>query len=299
MNPRSRDVLALCIGLLAVSVSAILVRLCISAPIAIAFWRLLLAGSVFTIWTIARGQRISAHDFKLALLAALFLALHFYLWIASLFMTSINSSVVLLAIQPLFALVLQVLIHRVRATWRNLASLTGGLTGAVILAHGDFLKGGIAGQGDLFAIVSAALAATYLFTGSYRKGPLIPYLATVYMLAGVMLFGLAALRGDALLAARPVDWFWFSMIALVPTLVGHTMLNRATTVFPPYVVNLAVLVEPLIAGTLAYFVFAEVPTGNVILGAAFIVGAVVVEVLRGKKRGSDVPSEHVPPPHGA
>ena len=94
MTTRTQDVLALCVGLLAVSVSAILVRLCISAPIAIAFWRLLLAGGVFTIWSITRGLRISWHDFRLAFWAALFLALHFYLWIASLFMTSINSSVV-------------------------------------------------------------------------------------------------------------------------------------------------------------------------------------------------------------
>jgi len=283
MTTRTSDVAALCVGLLAVSVSAILVRLCISAPIAIAFWRLLLAGTVFTAWTIIRGQRISAHDFKLAAMAALFLALHFYLWIASLFMTSINSSVVLLAIQPLFALVLQVLIQRVRATRKNLISLAGGLTGAIILAHGDFLRGGIAGQGDVFAIISAALAATYLFTGSRRTGPLIPYLASVYMLAGAMIFALTLLRGDTLLAARHIDWLWFALIALIPTLIGHTLLNRATKAFPNYVVNLAVLVEPLIAGTLAFYVFDEIPTGNVLLGAAFIVGAVVVEVLGGKR----------------
>jgi len=283
MTTRSTDVAALSVGLLAVSVSAILVRLCISAPIAIAFWRLVFAGTVFTLWTIIRGQRISAHDFKLAAAAALFLALHFYLWIASLFMTSINSSVVLLAIQPLFALVLQVLIQRVRATRTNLVSLAGGLTGAIILAHGDFLRGGIAGQGDIFAIISAALAATYLFTGSRRTGPLIPYLATVYMLAGAMIFVLTLLRGDTLLAARRIDWLWFALIALIPTLVGHTLLNRATKAFPNYVVNLAVLVEPLIAGTLAFYVFDEVPTDNVLLGAAFIVGAVVVEVLGGRR----------------
>lgn len=284
MTTGSKNVLALGIGLLAVSVSAIFIRLCISAPATIAFWRLLLAGSVFTIWTLARGQRISWHDFRIAMLAALFLALHFYLWIAALFMTSINSSVVLLAIQPLFALVLQVTIHRVRATGRNLVSLAAGLTGAVILAHGDFLKGGIAGQGDIFAIFSAAFAASYLFTGSHRTGPLIPYLATVYMLAGSMLFGAAVIRGDVLLAVRPIDWLWFALLALIPTLLGHTMLNRATKVFAPYVVNLSILVEPLLAGTLAFFVFSEVPTSNILLGAGFIVGAVVVEVLGGKKR---------------
>lgn len=284
MSSRATNVTALVIGVLAVSGSAIFVRLCVSAPATIAFWRLIIAGSVFAIWTLARGQRISAHDFRLALLSSVFLALHFYLWIASLFMTSINSSVVLLAIQPLFALVLQVAIHKVRATWRNIVSLSGGLVGAGILAHGDFLRGGIAGQGDLFAIMAAALAASYLFTGSHRTGPLIPYLATVYLLAGAMLFGAAVARGDSLVAARPGDWLWMVLLALIPTLVGHSMLNRSTKFFAPYVVNLSVLAEPVIAGTLAYFVFAEIPTGNVLVGAAFIVGAVVVEVMGGRKK---------------
>lgn len=284
MSTRTTDVLALCVGLLAVSVSAILIRLCISAPTAIAFWRLILAGVVFVTWTALRGKRITGHDFRIAFLAAIFLALHFYLWIASLFMTSINSSVVLLAIQPLFALVLQVLIHKIGATWRNMFSLIGGLAGAAILAHGDFLRGGIAGEGDVYAILSAAAAATYLFTGSHRTGPLIPYLGTVYMLAGSMLVGAALVRGDQLLPVRAIDWLWIALLALVPTLLGHTMLNRATKYFPPYVVNLSILVEPLLTGVLAYIVFTEVPTGNVLLGAAFIVGAVVVEVLGEKKK---------------
>jgi drug/metabolite transporter (DMT)-like permease len=285
MSSRATNVMALVIGLLAVSVSSIFIRLCISPPATIAFWRLLIAGSLFAAWTLARGQRISAHDLRLALLSSVFLALHFYLWIASLFMTSINSSVVLLATQPLFALVLQVAIHKIRATSRNMLSLSGGLVGAAILAHGDFLRGGLAAQGDIFAIASAACAAVYLFTGSHRTGPLIPYLATVYLFAGAMLLGVAVVRGDSLVAARPGDWLWLILLALIPTLVGHTLLNRSTRVFAPYVVNLSVLAEPLLAGTLAFIVFDEIPTGNIILGAAFIVGAVAVEVLGGRREG--------------
>ncbi len=284
MSSRATNVTALSIGLLAVSVSAILIRLCASAPTAIAFWRLLAAGLVFVLWTAFRGKGgIDRHDFRLSVLAALFLAAHFYLWISALFMTSINSSVVLLAMQPLFALILQFIFHKIGASRRNFISLSAGIFGAAILAHGDFLRGGIAGTGDIFAILAALMGTCYLFVGSYRRGPLIPYLGSVY-LQGAVFIGIAAMvRGDSLLAVRPVDWFWFALLALVPTLIGHTMLNRSAKYFAPYVLNLSFLVEPLLTGGLAYLVFSEIPTGNILVGAVFIVGAVVVEVL-GEKR---------------
>lgn len=278
--PRPSHIASLTIALLAVSVSAILIRFCISPPTTIAFWRLLMAGAVFAGWTIATGGgRMSRHDLGVALVAAFFLAAHFYFWIASLFMTSINSSVVLLATQPLFALVLQVGFQKVPARGRNFLSLAGGLAGAAILAHGDFLRGGIAGRGDVYSIISAAMAAAYLLTGSRRRCALVPYLSAVYLMSGLMLVLIAVASGDRLLAARPIDWIWFALLAAGPTLLGHTLLNRAMRHFPSYAVNLSILVEPLLASVLAFFVFSEVPTGNVVLGAVVIIAAVVVEVM--------------------
>lgn len=280
---RPAHVASLTIALLAVSVSAILIRLCVTPPTTIAMWRLLMAGAVFLAWSAAAGQwRLSRRDLGIAFVAAIFLAAHFYLWIASLFMTSINSSVVLLATQPLFALVLQFVFEKLPPTRRNLLSLAGGLAGAAILAHGDFLKGGLAGLGDLYSIAGTAMVAAYLFVGTRRRGGLVPYLGAVYTMAGLMLAAVAAISGDTLLAAREIDWLWLALLAAVPTLLGHTLLNRAMRHFPAYAVNLSILVEPLLTSVLAFFVFAEVPTGNVVLGAILIVGAVVVELLGGR-----------------
>ncbi|MCM2314276.1 MAG: DMT family transporter [Thermoanaerobaculia bacterium] len=286
-------VASLTIALLAVSVSAILIKLCVSPPTTIAFWRLLMAGLVFVAWSAFTGApRLSRRDFGIAFVAALFLAAHFYLWIASLFMTSINSSVVLLATQPLFALVLQAVFEKLPPTRRNILSLVGGLAGAAILAHGDFLKGGLAGKGDLYSIAGTAMVAVYLLLGTRRRGPLVPYLGAVYTMSGLMLAAVAALSGDLLLAARPIDWLWLALLAAVPTLLGHTLLNRAMQHFPSYAVNFSILVEPLLTSVLAFFVFAEIPTGNVVLGAILIIGAVVVEVM-GERRTPKTANEEL------
>lgn len=283
----TRDVAALGIGLIAVSFSAILIRLCSSPPTQIAFYRLFGAGLVFLVVVLVRNRSfaIERRDLRIALAAAVLLATHFYFWIASLFMTSINSSVVLLAVMPLFALVLQRLILRTRITRRNVLSLMLGLTGAAILAGGDLLHGGeLAGVGDLYALFSASMAAAYLFTGSFRRGPLLPYLTIVYLTAGVLLLGVALIRGDGLVPLASRDWIWFALLAAVPTLIGHTMLNRSATVFPSYVVNLSVLAEPLLTAFWAWLVFSEVVTTNVLAGATFIFLAVVMEVVPGSHR---------------
>ncbi len=278
---RYSNIVALSIGLLAASVSAIFIRFCVSPPTVIAFWRLVMAGAVFLGWELIRRGRIeiSRRDLVIAVVAAVFLALHFYFWIASLFMTSINASMVLLATQPLFALAIQWVIDRIPITGRNIASLSGGLVGAAILARGDFLRGGLAGQGDIYSIVSAAMAAAYLYVGSRRKSPLIAYTGTVYMISGLMLVGVAWIEGSAMLAARPVDWLWFALLALIPTLLGHTLLNRAMMQFPGYAVNLSTLAEPVLTSILAFIVFGEVMTRWVVAGGLFIVAAIVVEVV--------------------
>ncbi|MDX1584134.1 MAG: DMT family transporter, partial [Thermoanaerobaculia bacterium] len=205
------------------------------------------------------------------------------------FMTSIHSSVVLLATQPLFALVLQVAITRKSATLRNVLSLGAGMWGAWLLASGDFSHGTLAGRGDLFAIASAAMAACYLFVGSSRKSPLIPYLSTVYLSAGTMLLIATIAIGERLTPSRSIDWLWFALLTIVPTLIGHTMLNRSTRHFPQYVVNLSILTEPILTGVWAWLLFREAITAHVLTGGAIILAAVAIEFVPFGRRKPPLP----------
>ncbi|MBW3564962.1 MAG: DMT family transporter [Acidobacteria bacterium] len=281
LKPRSLDAGLLAIALLAVSFSAIFIRLCESSPGKIAWYRLLGAGFVFLLWEILTRKRlqICLYDLRIALLAGLFLALHFYLWISSLFLTTIHSSVVLLATQPLFALLIQLALGTAAVSGRNVVSLGGGLFGAFILARGDFLAAGSAGVGDLYAIASAAMAAAYLVTGSSRTGRLIPYLTVVYLSGGSLLLVTTLIGGAGFLPATSSDFLWFALLIAIPTLIGHTLLNRSTRVFPAYFVNLSILSEPVLTGLWAWLVFAEPLSAHTLLGGAVIIVSVAVEFV--------------------
>ena len=277
-----RDVGALVTGLLAVSISAIVIRLCASAPSLIAFYRLIGAGLIFVLFTAIRSQSVRPifRDFRIALAAGFFLAAHFYLWISSLFMTSIYAAVVLFAIQPLFALILQAVFQRIPIARKNVASILIGIAGAAVIAGVDLVQsGGLAGRGDLFALVASAMVACYLFVGSYRRGPLIPYLGLVYTIAATIMFLLTLWAGIEFAPVRRIDWLWFAILALVPTLIGHSLLNRSMKHFPAYVVNLSLLCEPVLVSIWAWLIFREALTMNVVAGGVLIVIAVGIEAI--------------------
>jgi drug/metabolite transporter (DMT)-like permease len=278
MTTRRSDLLSLAIALVAASTSAILIRLCASAPAVIAYGRLLGAGAVFVIWATVRGVlRLERRDWIVAAISAVFLALHFYFWIASLFMTTINSSVMLLAAQPLFALVLQPLVLRVPVTPRNLVSLLVGLAGVAIITRADLRLSALAGRGDFYALIAAAMFACYLISGSFRRAPLIGYLGVMYSIAGAMLFGASIALRAPLLPARSIDWLWILLLVLIPTLVGHTLLNRAMHHFAAYVVNLSTIAEPVLTAIFAWFIFRAPVTPTLWLGGALVLAALVVE----------------------
>ena len=281
MQRNGAHLFSLIVGLVAVSTSAILIKLCASAPAVIAFYRLAGAGALmFAGAAMARHNLVlQRRELGIAALAALFLTAHFYFWMASLFMTSINSAVVLLATQPIFALILQSTLGRHRITAINVGSLLLGLLGAGVIARTDLLHSVGAGLGDLWSIVSAAFAAAYLFTSSHRRAALLPFLAWLYSMAALMMLVIGLVRHDSFQPAIQRDWLWFALLVLSPTLVGHTLLNRATQHFPTYVVNLSILAEPVITAFFAWIVFSERVTLNVWTGGVLIIVAVAIEFV--------------------
>jgi drug/metabolite transporter (DMT)-like permease len=100
----------LMVGVAAMSFASIFIRLAEAPPLVIAAYRLAIAALVllpfgWSKWSQTRKQ-ISGRDLILLLVASLFLALHFGLWISSLKYTSIASSVILVTSNPIFVAIL-------------------------------------------------------------------------------------------------------------------------------------------------------------------------------------------------
>ena len=268
-SPVKRHVL-LITAVAAISTAAILIRVNSGPPLAIAGWRLGLATAFLTPWALRRRRELAALDRRAAIGlagAAAALALHFALWITSLGMTSVASAVTLVCLQPIFALAGEAILGtRIRPA--ILLPVFLAILGASVLAGFD----GGSLPGDLLALAGAAAIAVYwLFGRSLRpRLGLTVYTWTVYGLAAVLLLSVAAARGDDLAPRTSTDLASLVLLALLPTLAGHSIFNWALREVSATTVSVYILGEPVGAAILAALLLGEVPGPRVITGCLIV-----------------------------
>lgn len=274
--------LAVAVGVVAVSFSAILVRLSSAPPETLAFYRLSLALVLLLPWSIlarrprAAYRRLSPKDWGLALMAGLFLGFHYVTWFYSLRQTSVLSATVLVTLQPFFVLALGYLLWRRRVPVRAGAGLVIALAGGVLIGGGDLHLSMESLKGDLLAVAAAALVSVYLLVGEVQRPrqELLSYVCVVYGAAAAVLGLMAILRGVPLAGFAPREWWIFAGLAVGPTLLGHTLFNWALAYVPASRISVAILGEPVGATLWAWLLLAEVPTPVQLVGSALILGGV-------------------------
>lgn len=275
---KGKVIVGLAVAVLAISWGAPLARMAEAAPLAVAMWRLSFAALFLTPWVFWRHWPLPEGS-RHGLWAGLFLALHFGLWIPSLFLTSVAASVVLVTTQPLWVLLLQGRVLGRRASGRNLASFALAFAGVVLIARGDMQLSLRALAGDLMALAGAVAMACYLLVGTKLRSrlPLPAYLWVVNGSAAVLLWVAVLAGGVSPWPETPATWWPLVGMALGPTLVGHTLLNWALAHLPTYQVNLTVLLEPALASFWVWLFLGEAPPLHVVPGAVLVVGALVLE----------------------
>ena len=79
----------------------------------------------------------------------------------------------------------------------------------------------------------------------------------------------------------------FFLMALVPTLLGHTMQKWALAFLPAYVISITLLAEPIGSGLLAWYIFSEVPRLGVLVGGLIVLVGVYSVALSEKEANSE------------
>jgi len=268
--------LGLAAAVLAISWAAILIRWADAPPLVVGAWRLGIASLLF--WAAAALARVpplggwTRSRVGAAIAAATLLAAHFGLWIASLGLTSVASSVLLVSMQPVFVAVFGRLFLNERVARRAALGVALALAGSAAITGGDVRLLNGAWRGDLLALGGAvSLAVYYLLVRRLRQTiDLLPLVSLLTPLAAALLFGAALAAGDPLAGYPPRTYGLFFLLALGPTVVGHTLLNWALRYMKAYEVNLAVLGEPLGASLLALLLFGEEPPAYVFAGGALV-----------------------------
>lgn len=295
----ARQTLLVVVAVTAVSFAAIFIRLAEAPSLSIAFYRTALASAMFAPLALLRRReelrRLSGRQLRIALASGLLLALHFATWIASLSLTSVAASVVLVTSSPIFVAAAGRILFGERVTRATMTGIFVGLIGTVIVSGGDFRLSPRAAAGDLLAIAGAATAAGYLIAGRRlrQEVSLLTYVALVYSACAVLLLAAVVVTGAALSGFNARTWVMFVLLAVVAQGIGHTLLNYLLKEVEATFVAISVMAEPIGSTLLALLFFREIPPWTAVVGGVLILAAIyVATVARGRgKRGQleDVP----------
>lgn len=278
-NNSKSPYLLIVVGILAVSTAAILIKsaLPFASPIAVAFHRLFFSAIIaILIFSFTKTKEKLHFDPRLIgtlSLSGLLLALHFALWIWSLDLVSVNSSVIFVTTSPLWVGFLSPLVLKEKVPNRFYVGVLFAFMGGLLIAIlGNNNGGSNTLPGLLMALLSAWMVAGYLLVGRKvaKRMSTELYVSIVYSIAAVVLGFFLLIIEKGLPTYPPRIYLIFLLLALVPQTLGHTSMNKALTRLPAWIVSLALLFEPIGSSILAILFLKELPSAVEIAGGILI-----------------------------
>lgn len=239
---RSRDSLVVLLAALAFSTASPLAKAAVGmSPLAIAAGRCAIASLAILIgWGPATVAAVRALDRRWSVAGAgALLAAHFGFYLAGLDATSLPAAVALVSLEPLAVVLGAWMAFGIRPSRRESIGVLVATAGAVVVASGAG-KGEHRIHGDLMVLVAVALYGAYVAAarGLRKSMPVMPYAGAVYGVAALCLAPFAFYTSRAMAAPARSDWLALLGLGLVPTLIGHTLVQRAARTAPPALVAL-------------------------------------------------------------
>lgn len=263
---------ALLFGNLSLAIGPWFVRLADVGPVAVGFWRLLLA--LPFIWLLARvarqPQRIPKRALLLVILAAaIFYALDLAAWNAGILLTKLGNATLFGNSGSFVFVVYGLWLVRSLPSARQSAALALALAGTGLLMSSSYDLSPANLAGDLLTLVAGLLYGGYLIFIDRARTKLqpLPLLLLVTLFGAPMLLAISVGLGETL---WPTDWTPLIIFALTSQVIGQGLLIYSIGVFPPFVVGLVLLSQPAIAALIGWLAYGEG------LAAADWVGAVAV-----------------------
>ncbi|MFW5882032.1 MAG: DMT family transporter [Planctomycetota bacterium] len=286
-------VLLLLFGICACSTAAIFIRAAQLHPLLIAAWRLLLGGALLLpVFLIARRRHPQPPLRRLlatALPGAVLLALHFWSWNAGLQRAIIaNAALIVNMTAPVMPVVVWLLL-RERIGRRELLGTAVAFCGVLALAGHDLDLDPRYFVGDAICFGSMLLFVVYLvYARRSRDLPSIwLYVPPVYLIAGgLCLVAGWVVTGDPL-PQHAAAWWPLLGLGVIPTLIGHSILNLSMQRLPSQLVAVLNLLQFLPAAILAWIVFSEHPHPiSFPLAVALVLGGASIAITdRSRTRG--------------
>ena len=266
---------ALLCGAAAIGSSALFVKVSETGPVSTGFWRVLLALPLLWAWAAYEARRrphASSANLRLMLLAGFFFAGDLAVWHWSILLTSVANATLLANCAPIFVTLSAWILYRRRPRPLFLTGLALGIAGMVLLLGGDFAHAGRALVGDVLGLVTAVFYAGYQLTVTRLRAA--ASTASIMAVSGtvtaLILLPIAIASGERFLPVSGHGWMLLIGLALISQVAGQSLIAYAMAHLPGTFASVGLLLQPLIAATLAWLILGETLTAVAIGGAVLI-----------------------------
>lgn len=253
--------LPLTISIIAISFSAIFVKWSDAPASILSMYRMWLASILMLpiVWKKrSEFKHVVKKDWFFLFFSGFFLALHFVLWFGSLKLTTVASSTIILALQPIVSLVGGFFLFKERTSLSALMTMGIAIIGAMMIGWGDFGLSQDAIMGDLLSFFSVIAVVGYLLIGQsiVKKISHWLYSFCVFFAASIILTIYNISTGVSLSGYPAKEWGIFLLLATVPT-VSHVINNWLLKYVNATTISMSILGEPVGATILAVILLNE------------------------------------------
>jgi len=287
--------IALFISVISVSFAAIFIVSCEAPALSIAFYRLLFTFLLILPFVFlhkkTRKELLSLSSSLILIMGGIgvILAIHFALWITSLELTSVASSVILVTAHPLLVGPFSHYFFKEKLSFVNTIGIILSVSGVVILVYGNygFASGIDTLQGNILAILGGIAAGLYILGGrKLRKSVSVgSYAFVVYAVGTICLFIICLIFNAPVIDLSLRDYGIIFLMAVVAGIFGHTLYNWSLEHIRASVASVVLLGEPIGSSLLAYVLpwIQQIPSYYTIFGGIIILIGIYLTAQKNKR----------------
>jgi DME family drug/metabolite transporter len=270
-----------------------LYQLTATNPLSVGFFRLALATPVLALacWALLgrRALRIARRDVLRMVLIGCMLALYQACYFAAIVWVGVAvATLVTLCLAPVLVALFSVVVLREPLTRRVAVALVCALCGVGCIVgvqsggvqHADPVRGVALACGSALGYATLAVTSRAI-AGRYHA---LQINAVGFGAGALILLPLALASG--FVVSYPVQgWALLAYLGVVPTALGYALFLTGMRTTPATVASILTLMEPLTATVLAWVLFGERLGPLGLIGAALLLGALLLLAARGKPVG--------------
>lgn len=277
----------LIVSIIAISTSAILAKWTNASPSVLSMYRLWFTCLWMLPFVLKRKNELKSltkKSYKFFALGGFVLAIHFILWYGSLVYTSVASSTIILALQPLVAMILGYFVFKESNSLLSKICMIIAIIGVILIGFGDIGLSMKAFKGDILSFLSVIAAVLYLMVGqtNVKNTSHWVYSFWVFAFSAAFLTIYNIITMDNFFNYESKDWIIFIASALIPSL-AHIINNYLLNYVNATTISMSILGEPVGASILAYFLLREQLSSFQWIGGTIVIISVFLYLYQQQK----------------